>query len=70
MTGQILAFPQDRRRPARLVTLRELADHVGFSERWVRYRVGEGMPCRRWGGRLRFDTIEVERWLEARYGAS
>ena len=31
--------------------------------------MAEGMPKRKWGGRVRFDPIEVEGWMEVRYGA-
>jgi hypothetical protein len=27
--------------------------------------VAEGMPAHRWGRRLRFDVVEVERWMDA-----
>jgi hypothetical protein len=67
--GELLPFPSERRRARRLVPLTELQEHFGFSERWWRYRLREpGFPARKWGGRLRFDLDEVERWLEGRYG--
>jgi len=50
-----------------LLSMRELAAELGFSERWVRYRVQEGMPKRRWGNQYRFRLTEVEAWLEERY---
>jgi predicted DNA-binding transcriptional regulator AlpA len=38
------------------------------SGRWIRYRCQEGMPRVRWGSRMvRFDPVEVERWLKERY---
>jgi hypothetical protein len=64
--GRVLPFPGpgDRGR-RRLVTLGELIARYGFSERWWRYRVAEGMPVHRFGRRaLRFDPVEVERWME------
>jgi predicted DNA-binding transcriptional regulator AlpA len=67
-TAQVIQFPSERRQASRLLTLTELREHFGYSERWFRYRLAEGLPARRWGGRLRFDAVEVERWLEARYG--
>lgn len=42
---------------------RALADALGFSVRWVEYRVKEGMPHRVIGGRLRFQRSVVESWL-------
>ena len=65
----VIAFPVERTLPPRLLTLAEVAATVGFSERWLRYRVAEGMPCRRWANRLRFDIREVEHWLGERYAA-
>jgi len=43
---------------------RQLAAHLGFSARWVDYRVSEGMPSHTFGKRRRFRISEVERWLE------
>ncbi len=43
---------------------RQLAAHLGFSARWVDYRVAEGMPSHVFGRRRRFRLSEVERWLE------
>jgi len=45
-------------------TKQELADHLGFSVRWVELRVREGMPARRMGQRLRFQVSAVEAWLD------
>jgi hypothetical protein len=45
---------------------RELAEALGFSVRWVEYRVREGMPHRVFGGRLRFQRVAVESWLDER----
>ncbi len=65
----VLRFPGDRRRAPRLVTLRELMERYGGCERWWRYRIAEGLPRQKWGGRMRFDPRAVEAWMEARYGA-
>jgi hypothetical protein len=46
---------------------RQLAGHLNYSVRWVELRVREGMPCERWGNRLRFKVSDVEPWLKARY---
>lgn len=46
-----------------LLTKQQIARLLGFSVRWVEYRVAEGMPSRRIGGRLRFQRSAVERWL-------
>jgi excisionase family DNA binding protein len=46
------------------LTKQELATHLGFSLRWVELRVREGMPCERFGSRLRFQRTEVEQWLK------
>lgn len=47
------------------LTKGELARCLGFSIRWVELRVREGMPCERFGARLRFQRTLVEKWLKA-----
>ena len=64
--GRVIRFPVERRHPPRLLTLRELQELFGYSERWWRYRCAEGLPTRRWGKRLRFDPEEVRAWLDER----
>jgi predicted DNA-binding transcriptional regulator AlpA len=65
--GRVIEFPRDRREPEPLLTMRNLVERYQMSERWFRYRLAEGMPAHRWGGRWR--ASEVEAWMEAR-GAS
>ena len=44
----------------------EVCETLDVSERWLRYRVAEGLTCHRYGRRLlRFDLAEVNEWLEA-----
>jgi predicted DNA-binding transcriptional regulator AlpA len=64
--ARIIDFPTHRRRPEPLLTLRDLRATFGFSERWWRYRIAEGLPTVRWGGTLMFRASEVEAWMEAR----
>lgn len=45
------------------VTKRYVAAFYGFTPRWVELRVVEGMPCHRFGGRVRFLMSEVDAWL-------
>ena len=45
---------------------REIAHALGFSVRWVEYRVREEMPHKIIGGRLRFQRSVVEAWLDQR----
>lgn len=49
-----------------LLSKKQLAQHLGRSERWVELRVREGMPSidptARYGGR-RFSLADVEGWL-------
>jgi hypothetical protein len=52
------------RQASRLVPLAELQTLYGFSTRWWRYRIREGLPSRKWLGGLRFDPAEVEAWLD------
>jgi hypothetical protein len=49
------------------LTKRQLAAHLGYSTRWIEQQVKAGMPCQRWGGRLRFQVSAVEAWLKERY---
>lgn len=46
------------------LTQDELADQLGCSPRWLRYRMAEGMPSALIAGRRKFRQTEVERWLE------
>jgi hypothetical protein len=48
----------------RLVTKRQLARHLGFSERWIEMQVRDGMPHLRVGSRLRFRISEVEAYFD------
>ena len=47
----------------RWLTTQEIADHLGFSTKWVQRKVKEGLPHERLGGRLRFKATIVEAWL-------
>jgi hypothetical protein len=69
MSGHVVSLDQERmirrgREP--WCTKQELAEHLGFSVRWVELRVREGMPTRRMGQRLRFQISAVEAWLDER----
>ena len=67
--ARILRFPLERRQPHRLVSLSELIDLYGMSERWWRYQIAGGLPIHRFGKRvLRFDPAEVEQWMEDHSG--
>jgi hypothetical protein len=48
------------------LTKAALADHYGFSTKWVELRVRQGMPVHRFGSRVRFRLSEVEAWLGVR----
>jgi hypothetical protein len=63
--AKILRFPTERTKPRRLVDLAELQEWFGFSTRWWRYRIAEGLPAHRWCGGLRFDPDEVRDWLDS-----
>jgi hypothetical protein len=47
-----------------VVTKRGLAEQLGISERWIEYRLKEGMPCLRLGRCVRFRPALVVAWLE------
>lgn len=71
MSAELLRFPVERRQPRRLVGLSDLIGLYGMSERWWRYQVAAGMPTHRFGQRaLRFDPVEVERWMEEQSATS
>jgi predicted DNA-binding transcriptional regulator AlpA len=63
MTAHVLRLPL-RAGVEPWLSKQQLAAHLGFSVRWVELRVREGMPCERWGNRLRFRASEVEAWLK------
>jgi hypothetical protein len=42
---------------------RDVADHYGYSVRWVEYQLTRGMPSVLIGGQRRFRLSETERWL-------
>jgi len=49
------------------LTKRQLAAALGVSERWIDYRVAEGMPKHAWTKRMvRFRLGECRDWLERR----
>jgi predicted DNA-binding transcriptional regulator AlpA len=62
-----IATYRQRREPEPLLKMRDLIERFGWSERWWRYRIAEGMPVLRWGGGLRFRATEIEAWMEERY---
>ena len=66
MSAKIIQFPGSRQ-AAPLLNLAELIEVFGYSERFWRYRIAEGMPTHRWAHRLRFRVDEVESWLQRRY---
>lgn len=72
MTGQVVNLrpPAGATAPEPWLSKRQLATHLGFSVRWVEYRVRDGMPHKMLGGRLRFQRSSVESWLEQREGRS
>ena len=49
-----------------LVSIEDLAEHLGVSVRHVRRLVSERrIPFHKWGRLLRFDIDEVNAWLDA-----
>jgi hypothetical protein len=47
-----------------LVTKRQLARHLNFSERWVEMEVRKGLPHLKVGSRLRFRISDVEAYFD------
>lgn len=51
--------------PRRLLNITELADFLGVNTRHVRRLVAERrIPFIKWGHLIRFDPVEVVRWLD------
>ncbi len=63
LPDNVIPFPS--RRPEEMLSIRDLAARYGVSERWLRYRVAEGMPRHRWGSMYRYKPSEVEAWMGA-----
>jgi excisionase family DNA binding protein len=48
----------------RLLSIDEIAEHLGVNVRHMRRLVAERrIPYVKWGNLLRFDPVEVQRWL-------
>lgn len=47
----------------RWLTKRQIAEHFGFTTRWVELRMREGLPSIRIGNRRRYRLSQVEAWL-------
>lgn len=59
--GQIIQFPGNYEP---LMSKRQLADHLGFSTRWVELRVNDGLPVATTiGNQKRFHLSQVMPWL-------
>lgn len=58
--GQVVALPSNYEP---WLTKRQLASHLGFSRRWIDYRVLEGMPSKKIGGKRMFKMSDVELWF-------
>jgi excisionase family DNA binding protein len=70
MTEEV-SLPNDQRYPngaghrRRLLTLKQVAEVLNVNERHVRRLVFERrIPYFKWGHLLRFDPVELEKWLE------
>lgn len=46
------------------VSLSQFAEVLGCSERWLKYRVAEGMPSAIIAGRRKVQSSQAMRWLE------
>ncbi len=47
----------------RFLSKRQIAEHSGFTPRWVELQMRKGLPSRLIGGRRRFLLSEVDEWL-------
>lgn len=46
-----------------MITKRDLASRLGISERWIEYRMKDGLPHYRLGSAVRFQMSHVVAWL-------
>ena len=53
-------------RLAPLLTIEQVADHLGVSKKTVRRLIGRGLPCVRLGRVVRFRQADLLRFVEAR----
>lgn len=54
---------------SRYLNIREAADHLNVTVRWLYDHVAD-LPHRRFGGQLRFMAEELDKWADAqRYAA-
>ena len=57
--------PAGANRRPKLLTLKQVADHLSVNERHVRRLVAERrIPYVKWGHLLRFDPDEIAEWLD------
>src|SRR5271168_1211506 len=66
MGGQVVSLPS---RGDTLLTKKQLAKLLGYSERWVELKVNEGMPMEEATdryGRRRYNLRLVQAWLDER----
>ncbi len=65
--SEVVAFHQTPIDPSQILTLKEVAERLKVSERWVykktRRRSQNPLPCIRIGRYLRFDWASVSAWL-------
>ena len=55
--------------PSQYLNVRQTADYLNVTVRWVYDHIAE-IPHRRFGGQLRFTVAELDQWADAqRYAA-
>lgn len=59
--GTVIRFPQRAWEP--WVTKQQLAAYLGYTPRWVDYKIHDGLPWEPSGKRKRFRITDVEHWL-------
>ncbi len=63
--GIVIPFPQQAAWEPWL-SKRQLAQHFGYSTRWVELKMREGMPSYIHGSQRRYRLSETEAWLAER----
>ena len=65
MTDSVVRIEPARPELPRLIDINEVARHLGVNVRHVRRLVAERrIPFVKWGHLLRFDPVEIKRWVD------
>jgi excisionase family DNA binding protein len=57
------AYREDGQHVDPMITKRDLAERLGISQRWIEYRMTDGLPFVRMGRAVRFQPTQVMSWI-------